>query len=85
MSSNDAFSSFKLLRIDAVGNPTQESLDILNMTIGEFVGEFMSYMNVRVGEEEDLEKLAQRGEERGLFIKPAIQRFVNYFKNLFTD
>jgi hypothetical protein len=39
MSANDAFSSFKLLRVDAVGNPVVESLDILNMTVGEFLGE----------------------------------------------
>ena len=39
MSANDAFSSFKLLRVDAVGNPVMESLDILNMTVGEFLGE----------------------------------------------
>ena len=39
MSADNAFSSFKLRRIDAVGNFVEDSLKGLRMTVGEFLGD----------------------------------------------
>ena len=38
LSNNDAYSKFKLVKVDATGNRVDEVSDMLNVTLGEFIG-----------------------------------------------
>ena len=68
LSNNDAYSKFKLVKVDATGNRLDEVSDMLNITLGEFIGEVAKaavldgnniYKDLPFG----LEKPARRFEE----------------------